>query len=426
MKKFAPMTAAVILTATLAACQSGNTTVTPIVQQQGPIAPSGTPGTMSDLTGSASGVVGNAQRISNGVPTQYQQLSEELAVTEIGTLNGAQPAMMLNALMTAAKVSTGALSPMQAKDLAPLAKVSIKLPTGDYTCTKTKCILNAANEDLIIHWKTKSGKDATLTVDLNGSSQGAPSEPTTMVVSEGSGDTQEAELPTHLYSKLVVDSKTVAEVDFTGTWDKQVGSYSTPTFTSYSVYLKKVSFKGFLTSLDGSQKLVDVASFKSELNFETGLKTSGDVTYQNGSDKVQAKWDINLAGQQSAVSPASIPLPIFFAPSNSAIKITGDSSVAVSLDLNGKVYATKFTTKNWVYETKGSLETVKSADFAGKVSLEGKLFEFSGTMDDANQNCIPGENINVTFSGETKTFEAISQELLGMKTCAVPTPPSGN
>jgi hypothetical protein len=311
---------------------------------------------------------------------------------------------------------------MASSNRSTRANLINRLPVGNFDCTGTviPCPSTANTDgDMLVTWKTKLGKTAIATIDWDGSSMGVASAPVVITTSEYNGDTYQTEVPTKLIANVTVDGIVIANLTFEATWENSVYQYAYGNNWRFS--FKHLAVSGSLFSVDGTTKLVDIAKLNYDYSPTIGIKTNGDISIKL-SDLYHAKWDINLGGIE--VTPGLSTEPLIgipglapFVPGNKNFKPQGASSLIVSLEIGSSLYVVDAKSTDWTYQTQpyGSttIETLKSLDgVTGSAAFDGKLVTFAGKLDgvDANHNCIPLENLNITFSDGTVTLE---QYLIG-------------
>jgi Bacterial Ig domain len=396
--------------------------------------PTGTPASKGDLTASIGGLVSRAQSVPSNTNTQILSLNDDL---NLAAIKIQAPTVVVQALSqiagTTANLAKNAFDPVammkeissmaaNAQSMASTSRSTranniTKLPVGNFDCTGTvnPCPSTTnANGDMVVTWKTKLNKTAIATIDWDASSAGTASVPVLITTSEYSGNTYQSEVPTKLVAKVTVDNIIVANLQFEATWENSIYQYAYGNNWRFS--FKHLAVSGSLFSIDGATKLVDIAKLNYDYNPATGIKTSGDISVKLG-DLYRAKWDINLGGIE--VTPGLPTEPVIgipglapFIPGNKNFKPQGALSLLISLEIGSSLYVFDTKATGWTYQTitfnSTTYEQVKSLDgVTGSAAFDGKLVMFAGKLDgvDANKNCIPFENLNLTFSDGTVTLE---------------------
>jgi hypothetical protein len=282
--------------------------------------------------------------------------------------------------------------------------------------------------DMVITWKTKLGKTAVATIDWNASSVGAASAPFVITTGESyiyNGttyvltDTLRSELPTKAVAKVAIDGNIVANLQFEATWENSFYDYgygNSYPYKRWAFSFKHLSVTGSLFSVDGTTKLIDIAKLNYDYNPTTGINTSGDISVKLG-DMYHAKWDFSIGGVELDINgltgpSTGIPGLAPLIPISKSFKPQGALSLLVSLEIGSSLYVIDAKATGWTYQTipygSTTYEQMKSLDgITGSAALDGKLVTFAGKLDgvDANHNCIPFENLNLTFSDGTVTLE---------------------
>ncbi len=144
----------------------------------------------------------------------------------------------------------------------------------------------------------------------------------------------------------------------------------------------------------------------------SGLSSSGEIVAAAGSDAVGADWDVTLDVVVDRGSDCSIQELDVDGGSVSVTLFSDTAGTRSSLGLNVDFGNIQFE------EEYGFLESI---DLEGSIDIDGApVVSFTGTLDDADDDGIPGENLILTFAdGETMTFAAFSQELVGEAASAV-------
>ncbi len=265
------------------------------------------------------------------------------------------------------------------------------LPRGIYDYS-AGCVgvVPTASDDSVVKWKTKTGnKSAQVTFDWDGSGTGTAS-PTVDVWAGGyQVFNHYIELPTKARVLLTVDGAKILEVSFDASYRKHATIADAYVLTPNNATLKITA-----NSLAG-KKFLDVSA--SLVVDAAGVRTEGTVNAANKSDTMVASWNINAAGTPAFDSNNNI----------NGIAFAGTSSVSASLTHNTKAasLAFNFSDVNPASVPGGKFVSAKLSD--GTVKVDGKIVTFSGMLDDANKNCVPGENVSVQFKDETKTLEQL-------------------
>ena len=157
-------------------------------------------------------------------------------------------------------------------------------------------------------------------------------------------------------------------------------------------------FEPTSATLSGSAGISDRLEFDLSASIsDTRISTSGSFSVTAAGDSASFSWDVWVAGSLQRDSDC---FSSDFSVSTGHVNFQAASSVSgssTSLEFN-----TDFTPN---FDTNGDLASVDLAD--GFVKVDGTVaVTFSGTLDDANENCVPGENVTLVFADGTMTLEA--------------------
>jgi hypothetical protein len=405
------ITGTLVLAATLVACPPPPATTTPAAK--------------GDIVDAVSSLAGRSQGVQTNVTTQTTDYSKELNFSSL-RIPGQAPVTVLKVFgQLADSAVTLAQNGFDSRALADKitnmasnvatstrANTLSKLPTGDYDCTTTASTCpnsNPTSSDLKVTWKTTSNKTAIATIDWDGSSTGTASAPAEVTVSEYNGSIGKAQFPTKTVVNVTVDGKVVLKAQFEAQWESSSWTFLCCGGTIWQTSINNISFTGTLFSLDGTTKLIDIPKFTYNHD-ASGLKTSGDISIALN-DPYHVKWNLNLGGITAARTtdytsgigngiqiPALLPYNKIFTPK-------GALSISLNLEIGTKVYAFETKATDWTYNATGT--SVSLDGITGSFAADNKLVTFAGKLDgvDANKNCLPFENLNLTFSDGTVTLE---------------------
>jgi hypothetical protein len=388
------------------------------------------PSSKSDIAAGVGSLVSRGQSSPNDATQKFNGINDELnlasisvqfpgaviqALTQIGTTTAS---LAKNAFDPRALIQQVTSMTASTQGLSTRTNYLSKLPTGNFDCTgTTKPCPNtdATTSDLIVNWKTKLGKTAVATIDWDASSSGTASAPIVITTSEYNTNTNKSEVPTKAVAKVTVDGKIVANLQFEATWENSFVQYSIGG-KQWAFSFRHFALSGALFTLDGATKLIDISKLNYDNDPATGIKTSGDISVKL-SDAYRAKWDISIGGTEEDRGISAGPsnyIPGFgvLLPISKVFKAQGPMSLAFSLEIGSGLYSIDAKATGWSYQpyvyNGVTYQNIKSLDgISGNISLDGKLATFAGKLDgvDANHNCIPFENLNLTFSDGTATLE---------------------
>jgi hypothetical protein len=288
----------------------------------------------------------------------------------------------------------------------PRSTSTTLLPSGVFDCTTGTCpTLPVTNDDLIIRWRTPNNQDAALTFDWDGSSDGTASAPVkAFVYSYVSGTTTNTYyqmLPTKLRATLMVGTTKLLDGALDVTWRAKANEPGI-----YEQFPTMLSVKGFLARTDGTH-FVDVPVFNWQ-SANTGLIVNADVT-------------TSAAGNPAHIL-LSATLPVLLGNPTTILNTSG--KFALDFRGMGRSLALSFNLSNVHLQ-----DPPRSTEISdGVLSLNGKAMTFSGKLDDQNENCIPGENLTLHFSGGNVPLEVLFLSLSPSSytriTCAFTSPPA--
>ena len=166
--------------------------------------------------------------------------------------------------------------------------------------------------------------------------------------------------------------------------------------------------------VDGSMGAVATISLNdvSITLLDTSLATSGEIVAASGDESIGVAWNVTIncsivrvdcfIDDIEEVDSGSVSVTLFGESAGSR------TSVGLNVDFDTIVLDPE----------DGELVSV---DLDGSIDINGvSAVTFSGTLDDENENGIPGENLVLVFAdGETMTFEALLEEAFHATTSAV-------
>lgn len=152
--------------------------------------------------------------------------------------------------------------------------------------------------------------------------------------------------------------------------------------------------------IDGSLGLAHVLSFDmvtlSIQDAASRLDTSGTITYA-GLHAASVAWDVTLQGDviRSACYFAGIDITAGSIDVSVTVEPATGPARSIGIDVTFDSVVT------------GSFGELVSANVSGSMTIDGSTaLTFSGTMDDADADGVPGENVTVTYGdGSTSTLE---------------------
>ncbi|HEX2864746.1 MAG TPA: hypothetical protein VHN99_09270, partial [Deinococcales bacterium] len=271
---------------------------------------------------------------------------------------------------------------------------SSPLPTGNFDCTSGTCPSTGttnSSDNLVFTWLTRAGKTATLTYDWD---SGNPSTPPVVVWSDG---TNSSYLPVNARADLKVNGTTYAHFAFTATWHKNAA-------TQFIVAPDRAHLDGYINDLTGARAFT---LDKIELGVpDTGYFTNGKFSLAGDSGNIGADWDVKVNG---IVNRDANGFP------------NGDFT-ASSLNFNVGAFDPQST-----FRLKFDADQFVSSPTSlrlqnGLYAYNSFAVNFDGTLDDSNQNCVPGENVTLHFGDTPMSLEdyLIANGMASTGTCTAP------
>ncbi|HHO58208.1 hypothetical protein [Oceanithermus desulfurans] len=280
-------------------------------------------------------------------------------------------------------LGAGPVSPTDALKLlggiAPLADQNLERGKWDYDPAVPGWVQDSSytGDDLVLTWPfdddQSNAHTAALTFDWN---YGAA----TVDVLEADGTT--SEVPQDMQITLKVDGNAAGSLRGQFAWYDCSG---TPIAEPTSV------------AISGSAGVNDRVAFTFNLSAsDTRIRTSGSFEVSTGGDSGRATWDVWADG---AMTRDAACFSQDFDVSGGHVNFTTSESVG------GESHSFEFNTDFTLNFDAGGNPT--SAVLAnGFVKVDGAVaVTFSGTLDDANGNCVPGENVSLVFADGSLTLE---------------------
>lgn len=252
------------------------------------------------------------------------------------------------------------------------------LPRGRYVYNSAEKTWQreADSDDLSLTWPysgVSAEAEATVRVNWNAGAE-------TVSVTGPKGETLEA--PTAFNFNMVAAEQEVANVDFA------LSYYNTDACGTADGIAEPVSL-----SVNGAGDLLTLENvgFNSEADAETTSQGSVTLNYKEGT---VLEWNLSVNGEREREDCFTSD----YTPTS--------GSVEVSLASNAGSFALGLNVDSVDVEN----ESVAISE--GSLQIDGKsAVDFAGTLDDANENGVPGENVTLTFAGgKTVTLEQVLQK----------------
>ncbi|WP_457637897.1 hypothetical protein [Oceanithermus sp.] len=267
------------------------------------------------------------------------------------------------------------------KGVTSLIDVVEQLPYGEYTYDNGAWTENISypGDDLILHWTfddyNGTSHTATLTFNWNYGDS-------TKTAYDPSG--AQTEVPQDAMITLDVDGNTVGYLEFKAGW------YYCDDIDSYILEPTHLSVQG---GLGASNEI----SYDVNLEVkDNSVSTTGKIEAKTDFDSAKLGWNLSANGTMTRGEDCFVE----------DFNVTGGhANVMTSATTNGKTESMEFNTDYSVNLTDtGEPDSVKLSN--GYVKLNGTVaVTFAGTLDDSNNNCVPGENVTLTFADGKTTLE---------------------
>jgi len=363
-------------------------------------------GTVADLTGAGSSAATSLQTLYTNFYSRAQTLITEANLNYVRLSDAGRGLEQLNA----------ALNGTGARLVRPMADSNLRsaLPTGDYNCRIDPNCTKTASSDLLIRFRTTSGLDGVITFDWDASSVGVASPTQTLTSAISNQTTYQQELPTKLYAKLEVNGIKFAEVNAAATWQSKMiysNGSGADLNSNFQIGFSQATASGFINDTNGA-RAIELTNAQMSFDSTTNTAiTNGNALVALNGDKATVKWNGTLRGSidpevanRSSYAGFAYGVPLYtpkgFLPS-------GETSAAVSLEFNGKLFAATAKVNNWTYNTdKYSLLSVDVLS-GTTAALDGKTTSFVGQLNDLNRNCVLGDQLSVTTKAGVVTLESI-------------------
>lgn len=383
-QRFPRGTAALVLALSLAACAQPN----PPKNGPPPPPPAATP---AEAAGSASAALSSTSSVAGGVQAEvaavYGGLGRPSAAPSGIVAGLLDPERWLQPLRgpgsdLGLKGLLDSLPGLAAERAVPQAAYASTLLTGVYDCTPRACTFAGPSEDLVYRSVTSAGQAATETFDWNGSSTGAPSAPVRIWLADVRGDTYYSEYPTKAVYRLEVGTVRLADFTLNAAWHPKTGEPGV-----YVVTPDSLSVSGFFQKTDGT-RLVELTKLNLAIG-GSGVTTSADLTLRAKGDRLRLTWNVALRGTVLRDAAGNL----------AGFQASGTSRFEAGLEINDRALALAFDASDFSQAP----PSVRLAN--GRFTADGKLVTFSGVLDDANNNCVPGENLTLVFASGTSSLE---------------------
>lgn len=323
------------------------------------------------------------QDYQSGVGAVVNAAGQDLALQALVATPSGAPGLP-NGALVANLMNLGArpVSPADALkllgDLVPLADQNLERGKWDYDPSLPGWVQDGSytGNDLVLTWPFNDTDGAShvaeLTFDWNA---GAP----TVDVREPDGTSSEA--PQDMTVALEVDGSAAGSLRAQLAWYACTTPIAEPTSVAIS----------------GSAGVNDRVEFTFNLSAsDTRIGSSGSIAVTAGGDSASVSWDVRADG---AMQRGSDCFSTGFDVS------AGHVNLQTSETANGSSSSFEFNT-DFSLNFDASGNPVSAVLSNGFVKVDGSVaVTFSGTLDDANGNCVPGENVGLVFADGSLTLE---------------------
>ncbi len=327
----------------------------------------------------------SVQEYQADLGTVVAAAGQDLALQALGATPGGAPGLPTGALVAnLMNLGAGPVSPADALKLlgglAPLADQNLERGKWDYDPSSPGWVLDASytGNDLILTWPfdDADGVSHTASLTFDWDNNGTP----TVDVREANGIT--SEMPQDMTVTLAVDGSAAGSLRGQFAWYDCGG---TPIAEPTSVVVS------------GSAGVNDRVEFTFNLSAsDTRIRTSGSFSVTAGGDSGSLSWDVWADGTMQRDASCF---------STGFDTSAGHVNFQTAETANGSSSSFEFNT-DFALNFDASGNPTSAVLTNGFVKVDGAVaLTFSGTLDDANGNCVPGENVSLVFADGSLTLE---------------------
>lgn len=295
------------------------------------------------------------------------------------------------------KLDLQSLLSLKPQGFFPLATQD--LPRGKIECVGGSCQLAGPSEDLEVSFKNQASEPWNfLLADWN-SSRKPPSSPTVFAHSpQNTSDTQEVPTKAFFTLDLGKNGSNEGEATLSAQW-RQSACLS----GKYLLEPVSLNLEGFLNHPNTTGRLVDLrklrfASSNTRLSLEWEL---GLVTQGNNS----GLFTKGLVGINGSATPGSC---------GSLLERFDASTGDLDVELSTRNHSMRIAFGVTQVEENPTRIHIQN----GYLRVDNKVVTFAGILDDQNGNCVPGENLTLTFAGgRTMSLEAYLTQYMQASPC---------
>ncbi|WP_456481244.1 hypothetical protein [Oceanithermus sp.] len=162
-------------------------------------------------------------------------------------------------------------------------------------------------------------------------------------------------------------------------------------------------------ALSGSAGVSDRVGFNFDLRAsDTFIESSGSIEVTAGGNRADLSWEVSASGQLTRGTDC------FFEDFDAG---SGHIDFRTSETVGGDTSSFEFNTNfSLNFNAFGGLDSAELSN--GFVMVDGSVaVTFSGTLDDSNHNCIPGENVTLNFADRSTSLEDYLISEWGARPC---------
>lgn len=396
--------ASLVTTTLLLLASCGNTSKPP---EPNPITPTVQPASPTETRDALTSVATTANSLAGDFQREIQQLLTDLGVSSVPasvmssfSLIGA--AVPSHDVLTSGKVNSQSITGLT--EAVVQQEFISMLPRGIYTnnARGTNLVKTGESDDYIETRQTAQGV-LRFYADWDASSIGTAS-PTVFLHSVFNGQAQtnyQSENPTKAVFTITLGNTTLASANLALAFR--------PSTCLSGKFLSEpplsVQASGYVARQNGQKAVEATASY---LISGRNAQTSGEIKTVSNTNQASVKW--NVSGTLTRVEGAC--------GSSISLGFGSDDTVNFSSELkvNEKGMALSFKADQFpTASTQPTQVSIRLKD--GQFVVDNKKVTFEGTLDDANQNCIPGDNITLTFSSGSTNLEAFLVSQYNLQPC---------
>jgi len=240
-----------------------------------------------------------------------------------------------------------------------------------------------------------------LLADWDASTKGTPSPTVETHQPRDAQNTQEMPTKAFFAVDFGENGSKEGEATFTARWRP-----STCLRGKYLLEPESLNLKGFLDHPNGSQRLVDLT----------------DLSLTTSASRLALAWNLGLLvqGNDSALhTQGQVTVNGSATPGacGSLLENFNPSSGEVSIDLSTRTKSLHLEFRVTRVEENPTRIHIQN----GLLRVDSKVVTFEGILDDANNNCVPGENLTLRFTGgQTMSLEDFLIQQMGAQPCHRP------